>query len=500
MAIKYLSHIETLNINMQQNELLNAVIHNVTTAGRPASPLDGQIIFNSSLSKLEFWNGTAWDSGATITEVIAGDGLSGGGTSGAVTLTANVDDTTVEINSDTIRAKTAAVANGGNALATGDQIYDFVIGLGYTTATGTVTSVGVSGNDGISVSNSPITTSGVITLGLTDGSIANAKLANSTVTIGSTSIALGATSTSLAGLTGLDFTAANASIAASIGANDLTIGGSSSTVIIPGDLTVNGTTTTINSNEVNIGDAIIKLNSDETGTPSQNAGLEIERGTSTNVFFLWDETEEQWTFGSSYDVLARKFIGDLDGNATTASTLEVARDISLSGDVTGTVSFDGSSNVSISTTISANSVALGADTTGNYVASIGASNGVAATGTGEGAAVSITGVNASETAVGVVELATQAEVDAGADTTRVVTPATLSSNLSAQSYSTDIGGSSSVVVTHNLGTRDVIVQVYSNSTYESVYMDVERTTTNTVTFSTAVVMAADAYRVLITKA
>ena len=42
------------------------------------------------------------------------------------------------------------------------------------------------------------------------------------------------------------------------------------------------------------------------------------------------------------------------------------RNIALSGEVTGTVSFDGTADVSITTTIAANSVALGTDTTGNY--------------------------------------------------------------------------------------------------------------------------------------
>ena len=58
----------------------------------------------------------------------------------------------------------------------------------------------------------------------------------------------------------------------------------------------------------------------------------------------------------------------LSGNATTATTLATGRTISLTGDVTGTSeSFDGSGNVSIAATIAANSVALGTDTTGNYV-------------------------------------------------------------------------------------------------------------------------------------
>jgi len=65
-------------------------------------------------------------------------------------------------------------------------------------------------------------------------------------------------------------------------------------VIISGNLTVNGTTTSVNSNEVNIGDSIIVLNSDETGAPSQNAGFEVERGTSTNKAFIWNETDDAW--------------------------------------------------------------------------------------------------------------------------------------------------------------------------------------------------------------
>ena len=69
----------------------------------------------------------------------------------------------------------------------------------------------------------------------------------------------------------------------------------SNNVIISGNLTVSGTTTTVNSNTVNIGDNVIVLNSDEAGTPSQNGGLEIERGTSTSSQpILWDEGNDYW--------------------------------------------------------------------------------------------------------------------------------------------------------------------------------------------------------------
>jgi hypothetical protein len=74
-------------------------------------------------------------------------------------------------------------------------------------------------------------------------------------------------------------------------------GSNGGTVIIAGDLTVNGTTTSVNSNEVNIGDAIIVLNADETGTPSQDAGIEVERGTATNKVLKWNETDDAWDLG-----------------------------------------------------------------------------------------------------------------------------------------------------------------------------------------------------------
>lgn len=125
-------------------------------------------------------------------------------------------------------------------------------------------------------------------------------------------------------------------------------------VIVDGNLTVNGTTTTVNSNTVNIGDNIITLNSDETGTPSQDAGITIERGTSTNKSLVWTESTDKWGVGSETFV-AGTFEGNLTGavtgNASTATALATARTIGLTGDVTGSVSFNGTSNATITAVI-----------------------------------------------------------------------------------------------------------------------------------------------------
>lgn len=67
----------------------------------------------------------------------------------------------------------------------------------------------------------------------------------------------------------------------------------SSGVTIP-NLTVTGTTTSINSTNLNIGDNQITLNSDVTGTPSENAGLIVNRGSSSDVSFIWNETSDYW--------------------------------------------------------------------------------------------------------------------------------------------------------------------------------------------------------------
>lgn len=76
---------------------------------------------------------------------------------------------------------------------------------------------------------------------------------------------------------------------------------------------------------------------------------------------------------------------DATKNVLSAAKWTTPRTITLSGDVTGSVSIDGSANATITTTVAANSIALGTDTTGNYVAGNTAGTGITVTGTaGEG--------------------------------------------------------------------------------------------------------------------
>lgn len=91
-------------------------------------------------------------------------------------------------------------------------------------------------------------------------------------------------------------------------------------------------------------------------------------------------------------ITANEFVGNITGTingqaasaaiANTANTLTNARNITLVGDVTGTVSFDGSQDISITTTANINSVALGTDTTGDYVSNVLAGTGISVTNQG----------------------------------------------------------------------------------------------------------------------
>ena len=83
---------------------------------------------------------------------------------------------------------------------------------------------------------------------------------------------------------------------------------------INGDLTVSGTTTYINTTTLNIGDNIITLNADINNltAPTEDAGIEVKRGSAATVSFVWDETADKWTAGNE-TIEAGLFEGSIDG-------------------------------------------------------------------------------------------------------------------------------------------------------------------------------------------
>lgn len=88
-------------------------------------------------------------------------------------------------------------------------------------------------------------------------------------------------------------------------------------VTITGNLTINGTTTTINTVTLTVNDNIIVLNNDVTGAPTENAGIEIERGTSANVSWLWNETTDMW--GADYGDASLQYAVTMNQEALTGA-------------------------------------------------------------------------------------------------------------------------------------------------------------------------------------
>jgi hypothetical protein len=122
--------------------------------------------------------------------------------------------------------------------------------------------------------------------------------------------------------------------------------------------------------------------------------------------------------------------------------------------------------------------------------------------------------DATETATGVSEIATQAEVDAGTDDARYVTPLKLAGWYTSQAitskFAVDLdgageatvtrlfaGGVTTFSVTHSLNTTDTVVQIKEIASGEEVIADVDNTAANTLDIIFNGSIADDVYRVTI---
>ena len=117
---------------------------------------------------------------------------------------------------------------------------------------------------------------------------------------------------------------------------------------ITGNLLVRGTTTTINSETLTVNDNIIVLNNNVTGTPTENAGIEVERGTSANKSILWNETADKWYIES--DGNGSLVTGLLEADSATVGGAPVLTDADTSFirglvSATGSLSYDNSTGV-----------------------------------------------------------------------------------------------------------------------------------------------------------
>ena len=202
--------------------------------------------------------------------------------------------------------------------------------------------------------------------------------------------------------------------------NDLTVTGDvgATNLTLSGNLTVQGSTTTVSSTTLEVADGSVKVAKDNAANATDFGlyGQYVEGSTTKYAGLLWDASESSKfrlfhgnqseptttvnTSGTGHST--GKLIADLEGNADTATALASARTIAIAGDVVGSASFDGTGNISINSTIQADSVVLGTDTTGNFLRELSAGQGIDITHTAsEGSTATIAAELATETNAGV---------------------------------------------------------------------------------------------------
>ena len=317
-----------------------------------------------------------------ITSVVAGDGLTGGATSGAATI--NV------VGGDGITANANDIALSSTVAGNGLSYSSGVLAVGVDDSSIELDSDAVQVKAG-GITNAML--AGSIAAGKLAGSIGNSLLSNSAITIDGTSVSLGGsistnntqlsteevqdivggmvtgnTETGIAvtyedGDGTLDFVIGsgvitNAMLAGSI-ANDKLAGSIANAKLANSSITIDG-------QSVALGGSVSTNNTQLTQENVEDFVGGMLDGTETGISVSYDDTD-----------------GNLDFVVADS-------DFALTGDVTGTATQTAKGNVSISTSIANNSVDLTTHTTGNYVAGVSAGTGVSVSGSGsEGATATV---------------------------------------------------------------------------------------------------------------
>jgi hypothetical protein len=335
--------------------------------------------------------------------------------------------------------------------------------------------------------------------------------------------------------------------------SNITIGNANTVnTTISGDLIVNGDTTTITSTIVAIGDNMMKMAKDNSansvdigwygkivasGNKFPTMFYDASTGVEAPTFNVGIATTEPGAAGTTIAVkgtvnanLTGNVTGNLSGNVTGNTSGSAGTVTSLGAMNSGDVTSGGTNNRTLTIGNSKVTLAKMANLAADKI--IGRANGA---GTGVPTALSaaqvrtIIGVEsgatadqtkgdidglaittvgtldtgnataivsaASVTAAGKVELATTDEALAGSDTARAVTPA----GLAARSFKATVGGATTINVDHGLNTRDVIVQLYDASSYDTVYAEVTRSTAARVVLKFNVAPSSNDIIALITK-
>lgn len=539
MALKFLTALDVqAAIDLNQNQLTNAVVHSGNSD--PSSPVEGQLFYRTDTDELKYYT-NAWQvvgtgsgavdsvNGLTGVVVLDADDISDTSTTNKfatagqltkvdyITINQAVDLDTLESDVATNNAKVSNVTTNLSATATDSS-------LTINSSDGTNASVPAATTSawGAMTDEDKTKLDGIETAATADQSDLEIETAyNNQVAQVSSSERSAGTETGIRRYapadiksmidtheTNTDTDVSVANLRTRLGeiSDDTSIGDAADVtmtftggVTIQGNLDVNGTTTTVDSTNTTIADALIELGSGNTGANTNDLGLILERGTTGNNGFIgFQEGSDKFKVGTttatgastgSLSVTTGTLIaniegnvtGDVTGNADTATALETTRTIAGQN-------FNGTQNVSIAPTdltgVTANATEINLL---DGITTLSGSN------TGDEP-------DASTTTKGIIEIADTGEHTTGTDATRAATPAGVKAAIDARTFASTLStGSSSYTITHNLGTRDVIVQLYENaSPYNTIFADVERDSTTQIGVNFASNLTT-AVRVLITK-
>ena len=275
----------------------------------------------------------------------------------------------------------------------------------------------------------------------TDGRITGASTATvaGSLTVGADAgsddvVTIGTDTLTVAGGGNITTTVSNNQVSVALDANPTVTGN----LVVDGNFTVSGTTTTVNTTNVSVADPLTVLSSGETGTPSKDSGLIVERGSAANTGFIWDESSDRWsaintsedgttagnvTIASYADIQGANFYGNGANLTGVVSTLLALTDTTISSLAGGNMLiYDGTNswdNVVMSgdatlaasgaLTIASGAVETGMIATGAITSGLIAANSVTATKIPNG---SIINEHLADDAVGADELASGAVVEA----------------------------------------------------------------------------------------
>lgn len=392
-----------------QNENFVKLLENFsnTTANAPSNPLTGQLFFDSSLGQVQVYNGSVFKA---IASSIVSTSAPASGVQGDTWYDSANDQLKVYSGSAWLLVgPTASSTTGGISdsitdstgvsrpvvrLKANNETVGIVSNVGFTPATAITGFASITAGVTLSTNITGIKLTGTATDSDALGGVAAANFLRSdtadtmsgTLTISAdTSLTLGADGDVTMSQDGATFTIRNATqdgdlklnvndggvntaaltCTGSDGsvtiANNLTVSGnhtvsgtftaSSGTatvnnLTVNGNLQVDGTTTTVNTSTVQVEDNILTLNSGVSGAPSSNSGIEVERGTGTNVTFLWDETADKWTIGTE-TLVAGTVEGDLTGDVTGNITGNVTGNVTATTVSVATINSDDSTQVTV---------------------------------------------------------------------------------------------------------------------------------------------------------